>query len=981
MSNNRQYPSPCAALFTLLLICLCCTSGRAQICPDNACGNLTVGFTATGSAVVFCEGSTITLENTSVAGFDFFIIDWQDGQIDTVFNYNDVSHRYTFPEPDENACNAPASFNVSFQGIAECAAGRSCQPGSLGFSVMPRPIARMQVPTEVCSGRPLNFRSSTSCNAETFRWDFGDGNISTDPNPSHTYGAPGSYTVSLEVTGIGECASVTDRVSRQIDIVTPPDAVFVSSDDDLVACRGSEITFTNQSNDDTNIEWTISPGSGWEFIDTMMNERSEVITIRFLQSRDYTINLRGFNACDSEESEQVITIEDAPTIRLEDPPPSCESVTLTPADLNYRVDGNTTSICWEFTGGNGTNTCTEDFGSVTYTSSGSVRLIVESLCGMIERTANVVVQSGEVPMLTTQPEYCTGSAIDTFRTSSPGGTWSGPGIVSASLGTFNPAAAGAGTHTIRYAITDGPCQNENTIMVEVVASETVTVTDETICIDDAAISLSAIPSGGTWSGTGITDGAVGTFDPGVSGVGDFQPTYDYLDPNGCAVTARPTVTVVALPTVSTVDTALVCLVDETISLAGITSATPSPAGGTFVWIVNGTPISGDNFNPTTDLPGVGTYLLEYAYALSPCEITGTTQLQVIENPVLALTQQDNVCISEGTLTLAANLSGGEWSGPGINPITGEINLASAGGGDRTYTYVFQPGGSCEQQMSQTVTIEDPGATIDAGTTQAVCEAEVLTVTLTGASPAGGRWSGPGITDPVAGTVDLTSLMAGQDYEYTYAIESATTPGCAAEDRKTLRYNARPNPNFMVDGAPCINQEFGLSAGQTGSGFTYRWDFGDGTTSSQPEPRHTYTTGGTFTQSLQVTSPAGCAADTSATIYVTTPPAPAFTLDSLEGCAPFVLDLADQSTGDDFTTTWRVNGQTFPGGQNLNYVIDSFFTDTVIEVRLEATNFCGARAQVQSVLVKPYPTVIFGLATDDGCSPFTPEINNVTRGMP
>ncbi|MEM9525201.1 MAG: PKD domain-containing protein, partial [Bacteroidota bacterium] len=42
---------------------------------------------------------------------------------------------------------------------------------------------------------------------------------------------------------------------------------------------------------------------------------------------------------------------------------------------------------------------------------------------------------------------------------------------------------------------------------------------------------------------------------------------------------------------------------------------------------------------------------------------------------------------------------------------------------------------------------------------------------------------------------------------------------------------------------------------------------------------------------------------------------------------------------------------------------------------------GARAQVQSVLVRPYPTVIFGLATDDGCSPFTPEINNVTRGMP
>ncbi|MEL7161680.1 MAG: hypothetical protein AAFN92_13050, partial [Bacteroidota bacterium] len=110
-----RYPNLRGGL-TLLLLTLFCTCGRAQICPDNACGNLTVGFTATGSAVVFCEGSTITLENTSAAGFDFFIIDWQDGQIDTVFSYDNVSHQYSFPPPDAGECNDPASFNVSFQG-------------------------------------------------------------------------------------------------------------------------------------------------------------------------------------------------------------------------------------------------------------------------------------------------------------------------------------------------------------------------------------------------------------------------------------------------------------------------------------------------------------------------------------------------------------------------------------------------------------------------------------------------------------------------------------------------------------------------------------------------------------------------------------------------------------------------------------------------------------------------------------------------
>jgi PKD repeat protein len=32
-------------------------------------------------------------------------------------------------------------------------------------------------------------------------WDFGDGETSTEQNPSHTYGNPGNYTVSLTASG------------------------------------------------------------------------------------------------------------------------------------------------------------------------------------------------------------------------------------------------------------------------------------------------------------------------------------------------------------------------------------------------------------------------------------------------------------------------------------------------------------------------------------------------------------------------------------------------------------------------------------------------------------------------------------------------------------------------------------------------------------------------------------------------------------
>ncbi|MCF8379576.1 MAG: DUF2271 domain-containing protein [Bacteroidales bacterium] len=45
----------------------------------------------------------------------------------------------------------------------------------------------------------VNF-TNNSTNATSYLWDFGDGNTSIENNPSHTYAAPGSYSVSLTAT-------------------------------------------------------------------------------------------------------------------------------------------------------------------------------------------------------------------------------------------------------------------------------------------------------------------------------------------------------------------------------------------------------------------------------------------------------------------------------------------------------------------------------------------------------------------------------------------------------------------------------------------------------------------------------------------------------------------------------------------------------------------------------------------------------------
>jgi PKD repeat protein len=70
------------------------------------------------------------------------------------------------------------------------------------------------------SGTTVQF-TNTSINCTDFEWDFGDGNMSTDENPTHTYANPGDYTVILL------CSNYCDADTMQLPItVTGVDAII-----------------------------------------------------------------------------------------------------------------------------------------------------------------------------------------------------------------------------------------------------------------------------------------------------------------------------------------------------------------------------------------------------------------------------------------------------------------------------------------------------------------------------------------------------------------------------------------------------------------------------------------------------------------------------------------------------------------------------------------------------------------------------------
>lgn len=155
------------------------------------------------------------------------------------------------------------------------------------------------------------------------------------------------------------------------------------------------------------------------------------------------------------------------------------------------------------------------------------------------------------PTFSTQPTICANAVPTDLGGASPtGGSYSGPGVTDDGNGetfTFDPVAAGgAGTYTVTYTAINGQTA---TSTLTVVASPTAMFTPPSPVIVDAGVQTGlggGTPTGGVYSGTGITDDGNGmtySFDPMAAGVGTHTITYSYTDGNGCSDMAEGVVEV------------------------------------------------------------------------------------------------------------------------------------------------------------------------------------------------------------------------------------------------------------------------------------------------------------------------------------------------------------------------------------------------------------------------------------------------------
>ncbi len=172
-----------------------------------------------------CKGEAITFELLDTSDVSTFTWDFGDGV--TVSDVNPISHNYTFHPP--NGTTVASLILYSEGGLCPFSADTiiNIQEVIADF------IRNDGVDTALCFA-PYAF-TNLSENADTYLWDFGDGNTTTDINPVHQYSEPGTYEVSLYITNAE--LGCNDTITYPIILHPNPDT-RINGD---TICLGEEI--------------------------------------------------------------------------------------------------------------------------------------------------------------------------------------------------------------------------------------------------------------------------------------------------------------------------------------------------------------------------------------------------------------------------------------------------------------------------------------------------------------------------------------------------------------------------------------------------------------------------------------------------------------------------------------------------------------------------------------------------------------------
>ena len=383
-TDNVQNPShsyAAAGTYTVELIATdsCGNTDTSSITVNAGitCGPLVVDFTSAQGATKydydFTDASTGSIDTTgATAAYDW---DFGDGNTSTL---QDPSHTYS----------SIGTYTVTLTVTDSCGnSDISTQTVTIDCDPLNAAFTSAQGATNL----DYDFTDASTGDVESLGWDFGDGNTDNVQNPSNSYAAAGTYTVTLTVTdSCGNTDVFTETINAGISC-DPLTASFTSNVNQL------DVDFTNTSTGSIDTS-PASTAFDWDFGDGIGTSTDQDPSYSYGTDGSYTVTLTVTDSCGNTDTFTEVVIVSSgsggcPPFNLEF---LVEQIAGNQFAFSYDGDnvGYIDSYSWTVDG----QTFTGDSISYTFPDTGTydIELIVSDTCGnsdTVSKTLTVQIDS------------------------------------------------------------------------------------------------------------------------------------------------------------------------------------------------------------------------------------------------------------------------------------------------------------------------------------------------------------------------------------------------------------------------------------------------------------------------------------------------------------------------------------------------------------------------------------------------------------
>jgi len=849
--------------------------------------------------------------------------------------------------------------------------------------------------TTGCAPLIVNFMDLSSLGdapIQSWRWDFGDGNIDTiNQNPTHTYTTVGNFDVTLVVLDSNGCSS-SILMSNLITVYTAVTANITHNAYQAQCGLPASVNFYGNSAG-TNLNYT------W-YLGDNNTASGQNITHNYLAAGCYSPTLvvnNGFCTATATVA-SCITITEAPTASF-----TIADTAGCTLPFNITVNNqstNLTSFSWSFGDGGSSNTFNP---SHTYTDyspldtntypNGVFPIVLEvsNAVGCVDTDTqfvyvsnlNATINPANLPCAPDTAYYSANSTNISPAFNSVNWVWTLDNMIGANGSNATTYYPDSGIYNAQVIVTDNiGCIDTAYRVVEVgiiPSIDSITIDTNRVC-RITSINFNGYGSSyidfWNWSFTDNSTGFGSSFSHNFQDTGTITGSL-FVSFRGCLETINLD-TYYILPPIAKFSYLIVCdslnvdFIDESIG------------AHRWHWNFGDTTTLADTStipNPSYIYPDTGVYIvLLTVYNDSTNCVDSFRNVVQITRPLANFTIPDSICtignlqptnLSEsavayqwtayGSLPFVVNSAEPllEYLDPGIFPIT-LTAFASNGCFDTLQRYVHVAG--VNTNIVHSVPICRPATVTFSDSSTGILSPIVSW-----------QWSN-GSTQPISiqqysfpGT-EAINLQVTNDWGCTFDLVDSIDIGGAFINFTSGRDICLGNSMTAI---ALTNSPANANAFRP---FTYIWDFGDGTidTTFSTVNYHTYTNAGIYDVCLDVVDVLGCVTTLCRTAWVEVhDPAPIFTADTFfSTCPPLEVNFSNLSlSGGQWS--WNFGDGSVSSLENPTHI---YSTAGFYDVILEVTAFpgCSTIDTIQQMIQITGPTGNFSFAPQSSCAPYTAE---------